>query len=137
MRWNERKESSTVKKLVMMLTLMMVTGAAVAQETRKQTGKHKWEICINGVNLRGEPCRGDTWGHWNKPKQITATGQDALNLIQRGEILSSQVSCNGQSLFVVKYRGSFAPTQGKIFNCEVTNNARRFHCVSWTAGQNW
>ena len=140
-----------MKKLVMMLTLLMVTNVAVAAGGKtagstandqvpnsSDNGKFKWEVCINGINLQGKQCQGDTWGQWHKPKQMTATGQDAITLIQNGEILATEVGCTGESHFVVKYRGHFAPAQGKIFNCLVSNNARQFRCVSWTAGSsNW
>ncbi len=138
-----------MKKLVMMLTLLMATNVAVAaggktagSTTSNQVpessdkGKLQWEICINGINLQGESCQGDTWGQWDKPKQLTATGRDAMEVIRNGDILASGIDNQGQYRLIVIYKGQYRPARGKTFSCTVSQDARRFECRSWSPTHN-
>ena len=96
------------------------------------SGKLKWEICINGINLQGEQCQGDTWGQWNKPKQLTATGRDAMEVIRNSDILASGIDNQGQYRLIVTYKGQYRPAKGRTFSCTVSQDARRFECRSWS-----
>ena len=152
-----------MKKLVMMLTLMMATGVAVAEHrssgsshlpkgyhdggsNHNRTGNTNqlpflngdgWNlsVCINGVNLLGESCQGDTWGNWNQPRQLKATGKDAIEVIRNGKILTSGVDGQGWTTFIVTYQGTYAPAKGKTFSCKVSPDARQFVCFSWAPGK--
>ena len=103
-----------------------------SQGSRNNDGGMQWEICINGINLQGQSCRGDTWGNWNKPRQITARGRDAMELIRNGKILASNIDSEGQYRLIVAYQGQYRPAQGKTFSCTVSPDARQFECRSWT-----
>lgn len=116
-------KGGNMKKLVMMLTLLLATNMAVAGE---------WEVCINGTNLQGQPCQGDTWNNWNKPRQIMAHGHEAIELIRNGNILASDIDTSGQYRLIVTYQGQYRPAQGKTFSCTVSPDARQFECRSWT-----
>ena len=152
-----------MKKLVMMLTLMMATGVAVAEHRSSGSGSlpkgyhdggsnnnrtgntnqlpflngDGWNlsVCINGVNLLGDSCQGDTWGDWNQPRQLKATGKDAIDVIRNGKVLTSGIDGQGNATFIVTYQGTYMPAKGKTFSCKVSPDARQFVCVSWTPGQ--
>lgn len=153
-----------MKKLVMMLTLMMVAGVAVAEHKNDNRGTRQlpkgyhdgsnhnrtgntnqlpflngdgWNlsVCINGINLLGEACQGDTWGNWNQPRQLKATGKDAIDVIRNGKILTSGVDGQGWTTFIVTYQGTYAPAKGKTFSCKVSPDARQFVCFSWAPGK--
>ena len=151
-----------MKKLVMMLTLMMATGVAVAEHRSSGSGSlpkgyhdgsnnnrtgntnqlpflngDGWNlsVCINGVNILGEACQGDTWGNWNQPRQLKATGKDAIEVIRNGKVLTSGIDGQGNATFIVTYQGTYMPAKGKTFSCKVSPDARQFVCVSWTPGQ--
>ncbi len=100
--------------------------------TNNQGNGFQWEICINGINLQGQSCQGDSWGTWNKPRQITARGRDAIELIRNGKILASDIDASGQYRLIVTYHGQYRPAQGKTFSCTVSPDARQFECRSWT-----
>ena len=103
-----------------------------SQGQNNQRNGFQWEICINGINLQGQPCQGDSWGTWNKPRQITARGRDAIELIRNGKILASDIDASGQYRLIVTYHGQYRPAQGKTFSCTVSPDARQFECRSWT-----
>jgi hypothetical protein len=171
-----------MKKLVMMLTLLMVAGSAYAAEseicqvlraqgdpctvsdipkmpnkpfhpsTSGNTQLPGWsgnlpnlgqngqgwmfELCINGINLRGEKCQGDSWGDWNRPRQFKATGRDAIEVIRNSKILTSGFDSQGWAQFVVTYHGKYTAAKGKTFSCRVSPDARQFLCISWVPGRN-
>ena len=91
------------------------------------------EICINGSNLGGQPCSIGNNGH-NKNNRIRANGLDALEIIVNGSEVTSGVSDNGWSYFVVRYQGNrFANLRNRIFSCKVSPEASNFECYSWPA----
>ena len=170
-----------MKKIVMMLTLLMVAGSAYAVESEicqvlraqgdpctvsdipklpykpfhpstsgntqlpggldqllpwGQNGNGwKLNVCINGINLLGESCQGDTWGNWNQPRQFKATGRDAVEVIRNSKIITSGFDNQGWALFVVTYNGKYIPAKGKTFSCRVSPDARQFLCISWVPGR--
>ena len=92
----------------------------------------KWEICINGINLLGEQCQNDTWGNWNRPRQLTATGRDAIEVIRNSKVLASGIDGQGHYRLIVTYHGQYRPAKGRTFSCTVSADARRVECRSWS-----
>ena len=76
---------------------------------------------------------GSCWTY-NRNNRIRANGLDALEIIVNGSEVTSGVSDNGWSYFVVRYQGSrFSNLRNRIFSCKVSPEASNFECYSWPA----
>jgi len=90
------------------------------------------QICVNGTNLQGQSC--SIGNNHNTNNRIRANGMDALEIIVNGSEVTSGVSDNGWSYFVVRYQGSrFNNLRNRIFSCKVSPEASKFECYSWPA----
>ena len=90
------------------------------------------QICVNGVNLQGQAC--NIGNNHNTNNRIRANGLDALEIIVNGSEVTSGVSDNGWSYFVVRYQGNrFSNLRNRIFSCKVSPEASNFECYSWPA----
>ena len=96
------------------------------------SSKPRWSICINGVDLKtGQQCDGDTGFGWNKPRKITATGDEALDVLTNmNPILGSGYDQNGFFRQIGVYNGRYQPAQGRVFRCTVSPEGYKYTCQS-------
>ena len=97
-----------------------------------EPNKPKWSICINGVNLKtGQQCDDDAGFGWNKPRKLTATGNEALDVLTNmNPILGSGYDQNGFFRQIGVYNGRYQPAQGRVFRCTVSPEAYKYTCQS-------
>ena len=94
-----------------------------------------FELCINGVNLKGQPCAGGSGGSGFgrvRPQQVVATCGDAMEIILNMDRIAAGVDGAGNAHFVGRYRGTrFQTIRDEFFSCTVSVNAKSFRCSSW------
>ena len=94
--------------------------------------KPRWNICINGVSLvDGKQCDDDTGFGWNKPRKLTATGAQALDVLTNmNPILGSGYDQKGFFRQIGVYNGRYQLAQGRVFRCTVSPEAYKYTCQS-------
>jgi hypothetical protein len=95
--------------------------------------KPRWNICINGVSLvDGSKCDDNLFGgQWNKPQKLTATGDEALDVMTNmNPVLGSGYDQKGFFRQIGVYNGRYQPAQGRVFRCTVSPEAYKYTCQS-------
>ena len=95
--------------------------------------KPRWDICINGISLKtGHRCSGHDWDHnWLRPHHITATGHDAIEVLQNMRpIYGFGFDAQGYFRQLGVYNGYYRRAHGRVFRCTVDPNGYNAVCNS-------
>lgn len=108
-----------------MLQKILATSLVVLSLTSTTASAGKVTFCI------GDQCNNNKQSQ-QQSQRLTAKGYEALEVITRGNEISTGIGANGWSYFVVNYQGKKYPRAvGRIFSCKVSPDAVNFECVSW------
>ena len=108
-----------------MLQKILATSLVVLSLTSTTASAGKVTFCI------GNQCNNNNQSQ-QQSQRLTAKGHEALEVITRGNEISTGIGANGWSYFVVNYQGKKYPRAvGRIFSCKVSPDAVNFECVSW------
>ena len=100
------------------------------QPTHPPKHGSKWQVCINGVDIRtGGGCwNNPNWHHGHGHQTITLRGPQAFDVLRNGYILRNNTDWNGWSTYLVKYHGH--RYHSRMYNCRVSPSGNWVECTA-------